>query len=56
MFRLEDQGLVAGALEDSADLLFADTVRREEYARTLTGEISGPSGSGERAGQLEEEG
>ncbi len=38
MFRLGDQGLVAGALEDSAELLFADTVKREEYARALTGE------------------
>ena len=36
MFRLGEQGLVAGALEDSADLLFADTVKREEYARALT--------------------
>ncbi len=36
MFRLGDQGLVSDAIEDSADLLFADTVKREEYARVLT--------------------
>jgi predicted amidohydrolase len=41
MFRLGDQGLGAGALENSADLLFADTVKREEYARALTGEKEG---------------
>jgi predicted amidohydrolase len=36
MFRLGDQGLAAGALQDSAALLFADTVKREEYADALT--------------------
>lgn len=48
MFRLGDQGLVAGALEDSADLLFAGTVKREEYARALPEEVPGRTRSGGR--------
>ncbi len=38
MFRLGEQGMAAGALEDSAELLFADTVKREEYAGVLSRE------------------
>ena len=38
MFRLGEQGMAAGALEDSAELLFADTVQREEYAGALSRE------------------
>ncbi len=38
MFRLGEQGTAAGALEDSAELLFADTVKREEYAGVLSRE------------------
>ena len=38
MFRLGERGLAAGALEDSAELLFADTVKREEYAGVLSRE------------------
>ena len=36
MFRLGEEGLESGAMEDSANLLFADTVRAEEYAGVLT--------------------
>ena len=36
MFRLGEESQDVGALEDSADLLFADTVRREEYSSVLT--------------------
>jgi predicted amidohydrolase len=38
MFRLGDQGLETDTLDDSAQLLFANTVRREEYASALSGE------------------
>lgn len=38
MFRLGEQGMAAGALEDSAELLFADTVKQEEYAAALSRE------------------
>ena len=41
MFRLGEQGAAAGALEDSAGPLFADTVKREEYAGALGGEEDG---------------
>lgn len=41
MFRLGEGGTAAGALEDSAGLLFADTVKREEYAGALSEEGGG---------------
>ena len=39
MFRLGERGAEAGAVEDSAGLLFADTVKREEYAGGLSREF-----------------
>ena len=45
IFRLGEQGPGAGALEDSAGLLFADTVKREEYpgaATTSVGKVKKP--------------
>ena len=46
MFRLGEEGQGPGALEDSAGLLFADTVRRDEYAAALKADP--PNGSRSR--------
>lgn len=48
MFRLGERGSAAGAVEESAGLLFADTVKREEYAGVL-----GRESSGKAEGRLE---